>query len=95
VQILAGDRGGFRVYVEVYKDLEDLPQPIGIPGSSIPTGTAVFSEAPTVDRRNEVIGIASGNDHRWIPAGRDCAYEQRILQKIRDRAARPRCGISD
>ena len=77
VRIQAGERGGYRVYVEVYKELEDLAQPAAATG-----GGASFREMPTVDRRVELIAPIAPADRTWIPAGRDCAFEQVILRKI-------------
>jgi hypothetical protein len=82
VWINAGDRGGYRVYVEVWRELLDQEQPIRAIG-----GAAVFREAPTVDRRFDVVGAESSAERNWIPAGRDYAYEQRILSHIRERSA--------
>ncbi|MBL8864069.1 MAG: hypothetical protein JNK93_00765 [Planctomycetia bacterium] len=81
IWINAGDRGGYRVYVEVWRELLDQEQPIRAIG-----GAAVFSEAPTVDRRFDVVGVESSAERNWIPAGRDYAYEQRILSRIRARS---------
>ena len=82
VQIWAGERGGYRVYVEVYKEVEDLPQPSGAR-----SGVAIFQEAPTVDRRLEVVS-PDARDPQWIPAGRDPAFEQVILRKIQQSQCR-------
>lgn len=82
VQIWAGERGGYRVYVEVYKELEDNSRPIGAR-----SGAAVFQEAPTVDRRVEVVNVQAQTTN-WIPAGRDPAFEQAILRKIQRAACR-------
>jgi hypothetical protein len=79
VWITAGERGGYRVYVEVWRELIDLEQPMRSTG-----GAAVFREAPTVDRRYDVVGVESSADRQWIPAGRDYAYEQKILARIRE-----------
>lgn len=77
VRIAAGERGGFRVYVEVYKELEDVWRP-----TTAAAGAASFRETPTVDRRIEAIGtVALANN--WIPVGRDPAFEEAILRKIR------------
>ena len=78
VRIQAGERGGFRVYVEVYKEVED----VGRPTAAI-TANAAFQEAATVDRRIETAAVLSPEGRGWIPAGRDPAFEQVILRKIR------------
>jgi hypothetical protein len=88
VQISPGDRGGYRVYVEVFKEREDLPVPIGVQSAATTSGIAVFQEAPTVDRKAELLASETVSN-RWIPAGRDFAYEQKIIRKIRDRVNRP------
>jgi hypothetical protein len=75
VQIWAGERGGYRVYVEVFKELEDIDRP-----TQARTG-AVFQEAPTVDRQIATITPQTTNPG-WIPMGRDPAMEQIILRKI-------------
>lgn len=79
VQIWAGERGGYRVYVEVYKELEDLNRP-----AAARSGAAAFQEAPTVDRRVEVVATQV-KDSTWIPVGREPALEQAILRKIQQR----------
>lgn len=88
VQISPGERGGYRVFVEVFKEREDLPVPIGVQASATTSGIAVFQETPSVDRKAELIAAEAGST-RWIPAGRDFAYEQKIISKIRDRVNRP------
>ena len=82
VHIWAGERGGYRVYVEVYKELEDLARP-----SNARFGGAVFREAPTVERQIEVVELQT-SDRGWIPQGRDPAFEQIILRKIQQAACR-------
>lgn len=82
VRIWAGERGGYRVYVEVYKELEELPNP-----SAARFGAAVFREAPTVERQVEVVSVQS-SERGWIPKGRDPAMEQAILRKIQMAACR-------
>jgi hypothetical protein len=82
VQIWAGERGGYRVYVEVRKELEDAGQPSGTR-----SGVAIFQEAPTVERRVEVIE-PEAREKGWIPAGRDTAFEQVILRKIQQSQCR-------
>ena len=66
MRIQAGERGGYRVYVEVYKELEDLARPTAATG-----GGASFREMPTVDRRVELVAPIAPADRTWIPAGRD------------------------
>jgi hypothetical protein len=83
VRIAPGERGGFRVYVEVYKELEDLILPFGSRN-----GPACFRELPVMDRRVDATGQTIPIDRHWIPAGRDPAYEQVILRKIQDKLCR-------
>ena len=83
VRIAPGERGGFRVYVEVYKELEDIPNPTGAL-----RGGASFRETPTVDRRIDVTGLTVPVSRQWIPQGRDPAYEQVILRKIQEKLCR-------
>ena len=82
VQIWAGERGGYRVYVEVYKEVEDNSTPVGAR-----SGVAIFQESPTVDRRVEVVA-PEARDEKWIPAGREPALEQVILRKIQQSQCR-------
>lgn len=77
VDIWAGERGGYRVAVEVRRELIDQERP-----SLARSGAAVFQESTTVDRRSELIGNDSSEDARWLPAGRDYAFEQLLLRKI-------------
>jgi hypothetical protein len=82
VRIVAAERGGFRVYVEVYKELENAGSPT-LAASSAP----VFRDAAVINRQAEVIaGPAAVAGGQWIPAGeaphRDYAFEQAILRKI-------------
>lgn len=91
VQILAGERGGYRVFVEVFKELEDLPKPLGVSGAAVPPGVAIFQDAPSVDRMAEVTAVEAVGTRQWIPQGRDFAFEQKIIRKIRDRINRPDC----
>ena len=76
VRIFPGERGGFRVSVEVYKELEDVFVP-----QNAKFGPASFREAPTLDRQTEVNAAAAAS-RQWIPIGRDPAYEQVLLRKI-------------
>ena len=80
-KIWAGERGGYLVSIEVYKELENLGTP-SITASSTP----IFRDSATVDRRSEVIAGPRSAETQWIPAGaaphRDFAFEQIILRKI-------------
>ncbi|CAN5286709.1 hypothetical protein BH11PLA2_BH11PLA2_10440 [soil metagenome] len=82
VDIWAGDRGGYRVAIEVRRELMDIPRPI-----LARSGSAVFQESSTVDRRAELVGNSSTADSTWIPAGRDYAFEQMLLKRIQE------CGL--
>jgi hypothetical protein len=76
VVITTGDHGGYLIYVTVYKELEDLPQP-----ARATAGAAAFRSDNTVERQFEVVdpSVVEGN---WIPKGRETHLEQTILQKI-------------
>ncbi|HEY1187864.1 MAG TPA: hypothetical protein VGE74_09415 [Gemmata sp.] len=78
IEIRAGERGGYLVYVVVEKELEDVPRP-----SRATIGNAVFQEAPTVDRQLEVVTPETVGSRAWIRTGRDYAFEQEILRRIR------------
>jgi hypothetical protein len=78
VEIRAGERGGYLVYVVVEKELEDIPRP-----ARATVGDAVFQESPTVDRQLEVVTPETTADRAWFKVGRDYAFEQEILQRIR------------
>jgi len=78
VEIRAGDRGGYLVYVVVEKELEDLPRPV-----RATVGNAVFQELPTVNRQLEVVSPETSVDRVWFKVGRDFAFEQEILRRIR------------
>ena len=84
VRIVAAERGGFRVYVEVFKELENAGSP-SLAASSLP----VFRDAAVLNRTAEVIvgpTATGGTGGQWLPAGdpphRDFAFEQAILRKI-------------
>ncbi len=69
--------GGYIVNVTVLKELEDLPNP-----TRELSGAAAFRTDVNIDRESEiveplVISLA------WIPKGRDCDYEQKILRELR------------
>jgi hypothetical protein len=77
VLIQAADDGGFFVQVTVYKELEDLPQPI-----RATAGSASFRSDNTVERQYEVID-PTVFETNWIPRGRNTQLEQLILQRIK------------
>jgi len=83
VRVFPGETGGFRVSVEVYKELEDLNNPIGAI-----RGGASFRELSTVDRRVDTTGPYVPTNRQWIPIGRDPGYEQKLLRKIQDKVCR-------
>jgi hypothetical protein len=78
VTFRTGERGGYLVYVEVIKELEDIPKPARAPTS------AVFQESPTVDRQLDVVGAPNPGGRAWFVIGRDYAMEQLLLQRIRE-----------
>jgi hypothetical protein len=78
VRITPAASGGFLIDVQVYKELEDLPQPM-----HAGAGLAVIRMEPPLERQTEVITPyvpAKG----WFPIGRDKALERAILDKIRE-----------
>lgn len=77
-EIRAGERGGYLVYIVVEKELEDLPRP-----AQVTIGNAVFQDRPTVDRQLEVVTPESTVDRGWYKIGRDFAFEQELLRRIR------------
>lgn len=78
VEIKSGERGGYLVYVVVDKELEDVPRP-----DRATIGSAVFQEKPTVARETEVVSPDATADRAWFKIGRDFAFEQEILRRIR------------
>ena len=80
VRIDEADRG-YRVTVEVYKELETVPLPIQPLG-----GPAAFRAAPLADRTSDTLTGLATAEYQWGPAGphphRDFAFEQAILLKI-------------
>jgi len=70
----------YLVDIKVYKELEDLPQPLNSTVSGRPLR---FDN--TLDR--EFAELFDVVDSGWIPLGRDYALEQRILQGITARFA--------
>ncbi len=79
---IADAEGGYRVTVEVYKELETLGVPMQPLG-----GPAAFRSAPLADRTSDTLtGPKATAEVQWAPAGppphRDFAFEQKILKKI-------------
>jgi hypothetical protein len=77
VLIQVADDGGYFIQVVVFRELEDLPKPV-----SQYAGNAAFRSDDTVERQFEVIDPAVYDSH-WIPLGRDTAFENAIIQKIK------------
>lgn len=73
--------GGYRVSVEVYKELETVGMPMFPLG-----GPAVFRSAPIADRTFDTPISPGTAERQWTPAGpfphRDFAFEQKILKKV-------------
>lgn len=83
VRIREAEPSGYFVQVTVNKELADYPNP------SAPFTTAsVFGDTSTVERQDFVIVAPdatkplSGRNDRWIPKGRDTAFEQAILRAL-------------
>ncbi len=80
-RIWAGERGGYRVSIEVYIEIEDISRP-----SQAGSSTPIFRDVAAGDRTSEVISGPRSAERQWIPAGpaphRDFAFEQIILRKI-------------
>ncbi len=64
--------------MQVDKELEDLPRPVRAAVG------AVFQDTPTVDRQVEVVGPTTGSSRLWFHVGRDYAFEQQLLRRIRE-----------
>ena len=73
----AGDH--YQVDLQVFKELEDLEQPLGsgISGQILRTDS-------TLDIDREGLGLADPSNG-WIPLGRDVLLEQQILRNIQTR----------
>ncbi len=76
VRIFPADDGGYFVSVMVYRELEDLAQPI-----KSNTSSAVFRNDNGLERQFEIID-ATTYDAIWIPKGRDLCMEQEILDRL-------------
>ena len=70
--------GNYLVDLKVYKELEDLEQPIGSTVSGRPLR---IDNSLDIDR-NEIFEVVSKG---WIPLGRDFSLEQEILQNLQTR----------
>jgi hypothetical protein len=68
----------YQVDVKVYKELEDLPQPVGSPVS---IQLLRYDDTLDVDRTE----LAANQNPGWIPTGRDFSLEQTILRNIQSR----------
>ena len=81
VRIADADGGaGYRVTVEVYKELET----VGVPLQSL-GGPAAFRDAPLADRTSDTLTGPATAERQWVPATpspRDFPFEQAILKKI-------------
>jgi len=77
VRIEAAQQGGYLVHVVVYKELADIPVPLG-PSQNI----GAFRGYSTVERQFEVVTPESPT-RAWIPKGREIGLEQAILNEIR------------
>jgi hypothetical protein len=78
IEIRTGERGGYLVSVIVERELEDAPRPLR---NTI--GNPTFQDAPTVARPAEVQGADLTLDRTWFRVGRDYAFEQELLRRIR------------
>jgi hypothetical protein len=79
VLLRAAENGGFFVDVKVYKDMEDVPQPLRSLG-----GAAAFRSDNSLDRQYEVIDPTNIDvNSTWFYIGRDTKLEQVILQRLR------------
>lgn len=75
VHLQPGATGGFVVTVEVYKELEDLPQPIA---TRFGGGSFISSIEPT----REVIVSSIAPSRGWISLGRDLKLEAQLVDEI-------------
>ncbi len=77
VLIQPSPNGGYAVTVEVYKELENLPQPI----FSKHVGGALTQSIQTVEERIATNPIEPSAG--WISLGRDTALEAKMIEEIR------------
>ena len=73
--------GGYRIDVAVFKELEDLEQPV-----NASVGGATLRHDNSRERDDETLRIGP-NQRGWIPLGRDTQLEQRILSNLLSRLA--------
>jgi hypothetical protein len=66
------------VEVVVEKELEDVSRP-----SRSTVGDASFQATPSVERGVEIVNADTTSDRAWFKIGRDYAFEQEILSRIR------------
>jgi hypothetical protein len=83
VLLQPAENGGYFIDVKVYKELEDLAQPI-----RATAGAASFRSDNTLERQFQVID-PTVVDSKWIPIGRDAKLEQIILQRLRNCPVEP------
>lgn len=83
VLVTPAPAGGFQIVVEVYKEIEDLPNPIGMQFGG---GTFISSIEPI---REEVVSAPVAPGAGWISLGRDTVLESRILAEIQQLADLP------
>jgi hypothetical protein len=77
VLITPAESGGYHVDVKVFKELENLPQP-----AHASAGKASFRHENPLERQFDVIDDTTVS-RGWIPIGRDLAFEQLILSRIK------------
>lgn len=69
----------YQVDVKVYKELEDVDQPVG---AAVSAPRIRYDNALDVDKSNQ---WRTNVYEKWIPQGRDFALEQKILRNIQNR----------
>lgn len=72
----------YQIDVKVFKELEDLSQPVG---SAVKGQPLRFDSSLDIDNVDSSI---SQPNPGWIPMGRDFSLEQKILRNIRARVAK-------
>jgi hypothetical protein len=68
----------YQIDLRVFKELEDLPQPVG---------SVIYSQLQVTNSLDLETGdfLAERSDKNWIPMGRDFSLEQKILRNIQQR----------